>query len=359
MRKPIFVTITEQVATYLRDEIQRGRWKSTIPGVNELAPELGVNSKTAEAALQLLVKQGALVPQGQGKPRRIVKDFDSAPPAMRISILPYSPGERKINYLLDTRSKLQEAGHYVEVCNKDLQQLKMDPKRVARVVEKSDADAWVVVAGSREVIEWFEASKIATFALFGRARDLNLPHFAPDKVPAMREALRHLVDLGHRRIVLLTHEERRKPFPGKFERNYLEEMKRHNLSVGTFNLPDWEESQTGLQHCLKELFRHTPPTALLISEASLFFAAQQFLSQNSLSAPKDLSIMCLDFDPVFSWCQPEIAHIRWNSKYMVSRVVRWANNVARGKEDRRKTSAKAEFVEGGTIGPCPRMVRSI
>jgi hypothetical protein len=31
--------------------------------------------------------------------------------------------------------------------------------------------------------------------------------------------------------------------------------------------------------------------------------------------------------------------------------VRWADNVARGKDDRRMARIAAEFVEGGTIGP--------
>jgi hypothetical protein len=34
-------------------------------------------------------------------------------------------------------------------------------------------------------------------------------------------------------------------------------------------------------------------------------------------------------------------------------MVRWADNVANGKEDRRETLIRAEFVEGGTIGPVP------
>jgi hypothetical protein len=32
-------------------------------------------------------------------------------------------------------------------------------------------------------------------------------------------------------------------------------------------------------------------------------------------------------------------------------MVRWANNVSRGKDGRRQTLTKAEFFEGGTIGP--------
>ena len=41
----------------------------------------------------------------------------------------------------------------------------------------------------------------------------------------------------------------------------------------------------------------------------------------------------------------------WDHRLVVRRVVQWANNVARGRDDRRQTLTKAEFVEGGTIGP--------
>ena len=36
------------------------------------------------------------------------------------------------------------------------------------------------------------------------------------------------------------------------------------------------------------------------------------------------------------------------------RVKRWVNNVAHGKDDRRQSFTKAEFVDGGTVGPAPR-----
>ena len=35
---------------------------------------------------------------------------------------------------------------------------------------------------------------------------------------------------------------------------------------------------------------------------------------------------------------------------VVRRIVGWTNNVASGKDDRRQSFTKAEFVEGGTVG---------
>jgi hypothetical protein len=48
------------------------------------------------------------------------------------------------------------------------------------------------------------------------------------------------------------------------------------------------------------------------------------------------------------------AHVKWESRPMVHRIVKWADNVARGRDDRRQTFTKAEFIEGGTIGPAPK-----
>ncbi len=61
MAAPDFITIAEQVAAYLRGELLRERWSGTMPGMNHLAPELGVNAKTVEVALKLLVKEGCLL----------------------------------------------------------------------------------------------------------------------------------------------------------------------------------------------------------------------------------------------------------------------------------------------------------
>lgn len=49
--------------------------------------------------------------------------------------------------------------------------------------------------------------------------------------------------------------------------------------------------------------------------------------------------------------EPPITHIHWASRLLVRRIVRWADSVARGKNDRRPSFTMAKFVEGGTIGP--------
>ena len=46
----------------------------------------------------------------------------------------------------------------------------------------------------------------------------------PRKNPALAVAVRRLVDLGHRRIVMLVREERLKPYPASYEQAFLNEL---------------------------------------------------------------------------------------------------------------------------------------
>ena len=64
-----------------------------------------------------------------------------------------------------------------------------------------------------------------------------------------------------------------------------------------------------------------------------------------------MSLISLDDHPAFEWFEPKVSLIRTDTRQFIPRVVQWAENVAKGREDRRETLIRAEFVEGGTIGP--------
>ena len=348
------LSASEQVAEYLKEQLSRRVWTGTMPGGERLARQLGVGRMTIEAALTQLEDEGLLIPQGAGRRRRILLPDDFTIPSLRIGILLYAREDLKIYYHVELQHRLMNAGHSANFMPKSLVELKMDIGRVARLVENTPADAWVVFSGSRDVLEWFADHRLPTFAFAGRRRDVRIASIGPDKGDAIRTVVRRLVELGHRRMALLARGVQRKPRPGKFEQLFLDELVAHGIQCGPYNLPDWEESAEGLQEALDRLFRHTPPTALIIEEASTFIAAQQHLAQRGILAPRDVSLICDDPDPAFSWCRPTIAHIHWDGSPIAKRAVRWANNVARGKEDLRKTFTKAEFVEGGTVGPAPQ-----
>lgn len=351
------VSLVEQVAGHLRREFLQGSFGTKAPGVHRLAAELGVHHTTAEEALQMLEKEGLLVGQGAGRSRRIRIPEHFTPPSMRVGILPYEETDRTLHSLLEMQHNLQDTGHTAGFTSMTLVDLGMDVKRVARFVKDSNVDAWVIVAGSREVLEWFADQEIPVFALCGRRRDVPIAGIGPDKLPALIDAVDRLVALGHRRIVLLLREEHRKPQPAFVVQAMLDRMESHGLRTGAYNLPDWENNPAGLRRCLDSLFLSTPPSALIADESILFIMTQHHLARKGILAPQQVSLICADPDPTFHWFSPSVAHILWDSRKQGRRIVGWANNVARGKDDRRQSLIKAEFVEGGTIGRAPGMGR--
>ncbi len=348
------LSATQQVAQHLRSELFSGRWTGTMPGESRLIKELSAGRATVKAALCQLEEEGLLVSQGHGKRRQInLAAGEISAPSMRVQILLYEKIDRQLGYLAELLHMLQEAGHEAVFADRTLDDLGMNVDRVARYVQSNQADAWVVFAGSRDVLEWFAQQETPAFGLYGRLMGVSLAGTAPKKGGAHDEAVDRLVALGHQRIVFLVREDRRKPKPGFLEQLFLQRLESHGIKIGAYHLPDWEESVEGLQSMLDSLFQHTPPTAMMIDGPPLFHAVRHYLGNHGILVPDDVSLICTDPDPNFEWCLPTIAHVTWDNGPIVRRIVKWMENISQGKEDRRKSSTKARLVIGGTMGPAP------
>lgn len=350
---PAFQTITTQVTAHLRTLLLQGRWQGELPGRDQLASELGVNRKTVEAALRLLEKEGTLDNPGKGRRRKIREGAVQPASSLRIAILLGDKSDQGWEVITEMLHKLRQAGHEAFYAEKTLGELGMKPSRVASLVSRTPADVWLVVAASREVLEWFCNSSLTAFAIFGRILELPIPAVAPKKIPPLIEATQTLLKLGHRRIALINRPRRRHPQPGIPEQAYLAELKAHGIEPSAYHLPEWEETTQSFHAMLESMFRVTPPTALIVDEAEFFVAVMQFCIKRRLRVPEDLSLVCTDDHPVFAWCQPTIAHITWDYAPVVRRVLQWVKNIRLGKPDTRQTYTASRFVPGGTIGPVP------
>jgi DNA-binding LacI/PurR family transcriptional regulator len=347
------LSISEQIAAHLRGEIARGRWSGRMPGRKELAREYEVGISSMEEALRELEKEGVLVGQGAGRMRRIpgsARGIDKR--RLRIAVLAYERSSLTHPIVSEAVHVLREAGHDAFFTRSSLVDLGMNVRRVAGLVEKTEADAWFVCAPPRQVAEWFASLSKPSFSLFGRRREVPIASVGPDKGPALVAAARRLIDLGHKRIVMFCRPDRRLPVPGTVEGGFLAELAAHGITPGPYHLPDWEDGmKKGFRTKLESLFRVNPPTALIVDELKMFVAVQQFLAERKLSVPGDVSLLSMESDPAFDWCDPTIACIHSDHRPVMRRVVGWAKNVALGKIDLRETHTRAEFIDGGSVGP--------
>jgi DNA-binding LacI/PurR family transcriptional regulator len=351
MKSFTLLSAVEQVAGHLQKELLQGSLSGTMPGVGPLAEELGVNHKTVRAALRKLEDEGLLMGQGSGLQRRIMSPPDHAPSALRVALL--VSGSRSLDFMVELRHLLEKAGHSPFYPSMTLQDLGMDASRVAHFVQRTKADAWIVISSSRGVLEWFAEQETPAFALFGNRAGLPIAGIGPDKIPVTAEVTRRLIALGHRRISALCRHQFRLPQPANSLRAFLDELEAAGIATGKFNLPDWEESKEGFERALNSLFGPTPPTALILDEAYLYYATYHYLARRGLRVPQDVSLVCTDGDPGFVWCQPSVAHFHWDQRPVIRHIISWTSNVARGEDDRRQSLTKAGFIEGATMGAAP------
>ena len=354
MKKPHLRSASEQLADFLKEEIRRQRWGGRMPGETWMVTHLQVGRDTVRAAMEHLQEEGVLAGKGQGRRREIVMSRPGFKAQnFKVRILLYEMEDRGDLDNSSLLAQLLESGFDAGYAAKSLKDLGMRVDRVARYVRQNPANAWVVSAASREIIEWFADQPIPAMAMYGRAAGLPIAAAFTFMIPGQTAVVRRLIELGHKRIVMLARAERRNPELSRSEQAFLDELEAAGIQTGRYNLPDWEESRDGLRCCLEGLFRHSAPTALIFQETSIFVAARAHLADRGIVAPRDVSLVVADRDPSFAWCDPEPSQIRWDYRPVVRRVVGWARNVARGKDDRRQVGVTSEFFEGGTIGPAP------
>lgn len=341
----------EQLASYLRMEILRGRWRDEMPGVSRLEAELGVNHTTLGQALRLLEGEGILESKGDRRRRRIIIPESREPTTMRVGIFLYEPADRYAYDVVRLQHHLMAAGYPVRIPPETLTDLDMNAERVAKVCKRTTTDAWVVLSASHSVLEWFAHQSVPTIAFFGQSSpDLPIAAMRPRRDKIISSLMQRLVKSGHRRIVGLS----RSGIPW-----FRNELEANGIPAGEYNFPKIPKGKFGIQRCLNSLFAVTPPTAMLIGESVVFYAVQSHLARHGILAPEQVSLICSDPDPGFGLCSPSIAHIRWDCDAAVRRTMRWLENTRRGKTDQRMYLVPSNFVDGGTIGPAPKKIHKI
>lgn len=323
-----------------------------MPGSDKLSSILGVGRDTLDRALKNLEKEGLLVNQGPRKGRLIVASPGaSSERQLRVGILVYEMADRRLDYIINLEHELSATGHRIVHPKKCLIELGLDVDRVRQMVEETKVDAWIILGGPRNILKKFIELKIPAIAIFGRWKGLSIAAVGPNKMLPISEATKRLIDLGHRRIVLITRKMRRLPKPGPSEQAFLDTLEANGIMPGPYNLPHWEETVDGLYERLESLFQITPPTAMIIDEVPHFIATRQFLARKQRIIPEDISLICTDYTDAFDWCRPKVSHIKWDADPVVRRTVSWVNHISRGKVDLLQTQTLAEFEENGTVGP--------
>jgi DNA-binding LacI/PurR family transcriptional regulator len=354
------LAIAEQTANHLVEGMCVGRWGETLPGVNRLAMELDVSRETIRAALQQLETQGYLSSRGHGRSRMIVAPGErrKSGRALRVAVLLHDPlidenGSMQ-RLLLQLQRDIEAAGHACIFSAKCQVDLHHDLRRITAHVGKTPADAWVVIGGSLELLQWFSSRPLPAIALGGRCIGVPIASVGLDTLSAVADGVRMLHRLGHRRIVFIAPGEWRRLPVARVIQTFTAELAAHGVAPSPYHVPDWEETPEGIRSLLASLFRVTPPTALIIEDPKWVVGALAFLAERGLRVPTHVSLVCSSFEPSLTWHHPALAHFHWSVELLVRRVARWIGAVTRSREDRNFVTYPVAFAHGGSIGPAPK-----
>lgn len=353
------LSLIDQTVLHLCEGLRAGRWKDRLPGQRPLADELGVSRHTLRAAMGELVKQGILLKgelgdsyavASQAWPESVRQRSD-----LRIALLfvePLSSEAPEIQRLvMDIIGRLKSEGHDCLSVNFPSGKDSHKTGYLPRLVEETRADAWIVVRGTQEVLEWFVAAQLPVLAFGGRAKELPVAAVGFDGSSFVRKVVRRLVELGHQRIVLISSHAFRRPAPGLTVRTFQEELASAGVRVSEYHTPDWEETPDGLCRLLDSLFRFTPPTALLCVPMCATHGALGWLARRGKSVPSDVSLVTWGGDPSLAWHFPGLkpAHPVDDYALFMKNVFEWVAEVADGRPPRWQRSVEPHFNEGNTV----------
>lgn len=345
---------------HIRNGIASGRWKSRLPGVRPLSIELGVSRETLRTALHRLETEGTLSPGGTSNPREIrvaVKKKQTG----RLRVIVFLARKMELidmsgrTLILNIIHDLEAAGHSASLVQQPHATDEPSPAALARMVREKPADAWIVFMGSMATLQWFSEQSFPSMALGGRCRDVHIAATGVSFNDAVALATRHLIELGHRRIVYICPKQTRHPTTSPLVLGFEKELRDAGIPIGAFNIPDWDESPAGFHRLLESLFQFTPPTAIIVWNALQVSACLTFFSARNLSVPRDISILSHTSDETILWQNHELGscEFAWDPQRITRQVVRWVDLVATGDHPREQTVFHATFAPTKTIAPPP------
>ncbi|MEU9227349.1 LacI family DNA-binding transcriptional regulator [Streptomyces massasporeus] len=187
-----------------------------------------------------------------------------------------------------------------------------------------------------------------------RAR-VDFVHTAEGK--GVRQAMDHLVELGHRRIVHI--DGGRGPGSAERRRAYRAAMRRHGLEAGARVIPGHHTEESGIETgrlLLAERDGGQPlPTAVLAGNDRCAMGLLMALTRAGVDVPRDLSVVGYD-DSHLSHLMPiGLTTVRQDAALMAEHAVRFAvERLEKGELEPREAVLDPQLVVRGTSGPVPK-----
>lgn len=187
-------------------------------------------------------------------------------------------------------------------------------------------------------------------------RDRRFDYVAIDDRKAMREAVAHVIDLGHRKLLYIVRDMRLAIVQRRIE-GFREACSATRSDVtGTVIQRDPDDGPFARQ-IADALGSRNPPTAIIASNSAVALASVAILQRMGVRWPRDISLLAFD-EPVWAGIvAPPLAVVRHPTQQVAAEA--WKRLLARKKfpdERPKRVTLDTRLVPRASLGP-PRRLR--
>ncbi|WP_296603342.1 LacI family DNA-binding transcriptional regulator [Nocardioides sp.] len=187
-----------------------------------------------------------------------------------------------------------------------------DPKAIRTVVDsmlRQRVDALVVVVVDIGVLELVRNLDLRIPVVIAASTARRSPRIVSiDQYRGARAAVRHLVDIGHSRILHLAGPQN-SPDAIERVRGWRDELAAHRLEIAPPAFGDWSAA-TGYQRGLQ--LELEPGTAVFVGNDQMSIGLLSALRERRLRVPEDISVVGFDDVPEAGYLFPPLTTVRQN-----------------------------------------------
>jgi DNA-binding LacI/PurR family transcriptional regulator len=181
-------------------------------------------------------------------------------------------------------------------------------KKYLQLLESKQADGLIiaVTARSHEYLQSLPIEHLAMISIDRSLFDLGIDTVMVDNQVGARTATEHLIELGHRRIGLVTGLRGIAPTEERLL-GYTQALEKHGIAVDPALIAvAHARIGGGEQGAIQLLALEDRPTALFMMDGTMAIGALQAIAQLGLRCPEDIALVCFDD---FTWASVMRPHL--------------------------------------------------
>lgn len=161
-------------------------------------------------------------------------------------------------------------------------------------------------------------------------------HVTSDNVNGSKEAVRHLLELGHRHIAMINGYQDASVSQERLA-GYILALQEAGIPYDPSYVYDGKFSEEAAGQCmLQALEEHPQITAVFCASDLMALGAIQALQNRGLSVPGDISVVGFDDIPIASYCSPQLTTVRQDKYNLGCQAAQMVVDMLEGREVRHK-----------------------